>query len=82
MCGPDWLTDEPLYSSNSLESSSISVYARLIPETGRSSEDRTVRCEEKRESLFFPLRALSNISTPDSNGVMGVMACCRVVSIS
>lgn len=60
----------------------MSVYATLIPERGRSSEDRTVRCEEKRESLFFPLSALSNISTPGSNGVMGVMACFEAISIS
>lgn len=57
----------------------MSVYATLIPDTGRSSEDRTVRCEEKKESVIFPL---SNISTPGSNGVMGVMACFKVVSIS
>lgn len=55
----------------------MSVYATLIPETGRSKEDRTVRCEEKKGSLDFPL---SNISTPGSNGVMGVMACLEVVS--
>lgn len=60
----------------------MSVYATLIPETGRSSDERTVRCEENSESRFFPLKALSNISTPGSNGVMGVMACCEVVNIS
>jgi hypothetical protein len=50
----------------------MSVYATLIPETGRSSEDLIVRCEEKNESLDLPLW---NISTPGSSGVMGVMAC-------
>lgn len=57
----------------------MSVYATLTPETGRSSELRIVRCEEKKESLYLPLW---NISTPGSSGVMGVKACLKVVSIS
>lgn len=52
----------------------MSVYATLMLETGRSSEDRIVRWEEKNESLDLPLW---NISTPGSSGVMGVMACFR-----
>jgi hypothetical protein len=69
-------TDEPLYSSNSLSSSSISVYATLIWETGRSSEDRAVKAEEKNDCVF----ALWNISTPGSSGVIGDMACYVEVS--
>jgi hypothetical protein len=65
-------TDEPLYSSNSLESSSMSVYATLICETGRSSEERAVRDGEKNESRDLPL---SNMCMLGSSGVMGVMAC-------
>lgn len=42
-------TDEPLYSSNSLESSSISVYATLMCDNGRSSDDRAVRAVEKND---------------------------------
>jgi hypothetical protein len=65
-------TDEPLYSSNSLESSSMSVYATLICETGRSKEERAVREGEKKASRDFPL---SNIWKLGSNEVMGDMAC-------
>lgn len=69
------LTEEPLYSSNSLESSSISVYATLMCDRGRSNDDRAVRAEEKKDCVFL----LSNISTPGSSGVMGVMACWKRV---
>jgi hypothetical protein len=65
-------TDELQYSSNSLSSSSISVYATLMCETGRSKDDRAARADEKNDCVF----ALWNISTPDSSGVIGVMACC------
>jgi hypothetical protein len=66
-------TDEPQYSSNSLSSSSMSVYATLMCESGRSSDDRAVNAEEKKDCVF----ARWNISAPGSNGVMGVMACCE-----
>jgi hypothetical protein len=69
-------TEEPLYSSNSLSSSSISVYATLMCEIGRSSDDRAVKADEKKDCVF----ARWNISTPGSSGVMGVMACYRDIS--
>jgi len=70
------LTDEPLYSSNSLSSSSISVYATLMWEIGRSNDDRVVSAEEKNDCVF----ALWNISTPGSSGVIGVIACWEKLS--
>lgn len=74
--GPQ-LTDElRLYSSNSLESSSMSVYASLICETGRSS-DVLAEMAPAKSGCDFPR---SNISTPGSSGVMGVMACWGTVS--
>lgn len=45
-------TDDPLYSSNSLSSSSISVYATLMWETGRSRDERAVNAEEKKDCVF------------------------------
>jgi hypothetical protein len=65
-------TDEPLYSSNSLESSSISVYATLMCETGRSREERAVIEGAKKGSLDLPL---PNMCMLGSRGVMGDMAC-------
>jgi hypothetical protein len=59
----------------------MSVYATLTCETGRSSDDRAVRAEEKKDCVF----ARWNISTPGSSGVMGVMACykgyqCQIIT--
>jgi hypothetical protein len=51
----------------------MSVYATLMCESGRSSDDRAVNAEEKKDCVF----ARWNISAPGSNGVMGVMACCE-----
>ena len=45
-------TEDPLYSSNSLSSSSISVYATLMWETGRSRDERAVKAEEKNDCVF------------------------------
>jgi hypothetical protein len=67
-------TDEPLYSSNSLESSSMSVYATLTCETGRSREERAVIDGAKKGSLDLPL---SNMCMLGSREVMGDMACWR-----
>jgi hypothetical protein len=53
----------------------MSVYATLMCEIGRSSDDRAVNAEEKNDCVF----ARWNISTP---GVMGVMACCEDFSIA
>lgn len=54
----------------------MSVYATLMWETGRSNDDRAVRAVEKNDWVF----PLSNISTPGSSGVIGVMASCGTVS--
>jgi hypothetical protein len=77
MHGQKWRvvhTDEPLYSSNSLESSSMSVYATLTCETGRSREERAVMDGAKKGSLDLPL---SNMCMLGSREVMGDMACWR-----
>ena len=55
----------------------MSVYATLMCERGRSSDDRAVSVEEKNGCVF----PLWNISTPASSGVIGVMACCGAVRI-
>jgi hypothetical protein len=49
----------------------MSVYAMLMCEMGRSSDDRAVKAVEKNDCVL----ALWNISTPGSNGVIGVIAC-------
>lgn len=75
--GQEWRgvhTDEPLYSSNSLESSSMSVYATLMCDTGRSNDERAVIDGAKKGSLDL---ALSNICILASREVMGDMACWR-----
>lgn len=66
--------DPRLYSSKSLESSSSKS---VNVEAGRSSEVRAGTALTKSDCAF----PLTNISTPGSSGVMGVMACCGAVSI-